>query len=292
MKQSPRCWNFDINTELKGLGFIGSKNDPCSYTKFDELVIIAFYADDIVIAAKSDSIMSVVKNKLSELYDMKDLGKLTYFLGIEVVQKSNEYIWMGQAKFCESLLSKYNMNNCKPVDTPVDCNVKLTKADENSELFDKEIYQSCVGSLLYLCVKTRPDIAFAVNSVTKFFSNPTKLHRTAVKRILRYLRGTSNLGLYYSSKDLTFSGYSDADFGGDIDDRKSTSGYSFIIGDTCISWSRRKQTCVALSTAEAEYVALAHACQEGVLLGKLEGKYTEWPNPQIRGENRQSVLTD
>ena len=131
-------------------------------------------------------------------------------------------------------------------------------------------YESAVGSLLYLSTRTRPDITFAVSNVAKFCTKPTKEHWTAVKRILRYLKGSLNFGLVYTkclSKECI--GYSDADWGGDYDDHKSTSGYMFQIGETAISWRGKKQTCVALSTAEAEYMALASEAQEAMWLRQL-----------------------
>lgn len=144
------------------------------------------------------------------------------------------------------------------------------KATEEDELFDRTVYQSAVGSLLYMSTSTRPDIAFAVGNVARFSANPTRLHWTGVKRIFRYLKGTSDMGLYYSSSvedDLV--GYSDSDWAGDCDDRRSVSGYMFKLCGAPISWRSKKQTTVALSTAEAEYVALSSATQEAVWLKQL-----------------------
>ena len=152
------------------------------------------------------------------------------------------------------------MENAKTVNTPVNTSMKLVKATKDSESVDQGLYQSAVGSLLYLSAGTIPDITYAVSKVAKYCAEPTKQHWLAVKR---YLKDTLNFGLLYSrdsSKDCV--GYSDADWGGDIDDRKSTSGYLFQIGGTAVSWRSKKQTCVALSTAEAEYMALASAAQE------------------------------
>ena len=162
------------------------------------------------------------------------------------------------------------MDQAKPIATPVDSSSKLVKAMEEDEPFDQQQYQSAVGSLLYLSVATRPDITFAVSSVAKFSSNPTTRHWTAVKRIMRYLRGTTDLGLVYvpqSSGECV--GFSDSDWGGDLEDRKSTSGYIFQMAGGSISWRSKKQGVVALSTAEAEYVALASATQEALWIRQL-----------------------
>ena len=186
------------------------------------------------------------------------------------------------------------MENSKVASTPVTPGTKLLKATENSELVDSTLYQSAVGSLLYLSSWTRPDIAYAVGSVARFCSNPSKEHWTAVKRIFRYLKGTYNYGIVYSRNDHSddlMIGYSDADFAGDVNDRKSTSGYIFMINGAPVSWKSRKQTCVALSTAEAEYVALANATQEAKwmrqLLKDLQSKLTE---PTVLHEDNQSAI--
>ena len=132
------------------------------------------------------------------------------------------------------------------------------------------MYQSAVGSLQYLSTMTRPDISFAVSNVAKFCSKPSKEHWVAVKRIMRYLKGTLNYGLLYKKNKLnTCVGYSDADWAGDVNDRKSTSGYIFQVGGTAVSWKSQKQSCTALSTAEAEYVALSQAAQEAIWLRQL-----------------------
>ena len=156
------------------------------------------------------------------------------------------------------------MEHAKPARTPMAQGTKLLKATEQSEMVDATLYQSAVGSLLYLSGWTRPDIAFSVSNVARFCSRPAKEHWTALKRILWYLNGTPDYGLVYTKNDVNDSliGYSDADWAGDTNDRKSTSGYLFMMAGAAVSWKSRKQTCVALSTAEAEYVAMSAAAQE------------------------------
>ena len=291
LKQSPRCWNTSIDSELQKIGFIKSKADPCIYVSSEgDQIILAIYVDDIVLAAKSLDVINSIKCKLSNLYELKDLGELKSFLGIEIDQSANG-IWVGQSKFCNDLLKAYNMENCKQIDTPVDISIKMIKNDCN-EMFDKTIYQSCVGSLLYLSIKTRPDICFAVNQVAKFCANPTKVYWLAVKRILRYLKGTVFLGLFYSNEyNSNLCGYADSDFAGDLNDRKSTSGYIFMLNNGVISWSSKKQTVVALSTAEAELVALSHASQEAVWFRKLFRDFSLLINePTVIFEDNQSTI--
>ena len=237
LKQSPRCWNFTLDAHLKSMGYVQSTNDPCIYTSSGgESTIIGVYVDDFVIAGESSKRIEQVKTSMSEKFDVKDLGELHYFLGVQIVQDHKRgTVWMGQPTFTESVLQKYGMSEAKSVKTPVSINSKLLEASEECELVDQVLYQSAVGSLLYLATRSRPDIAFGINNVARFCSKPTK-HRMALKRIFRYLRGTTHLGLLYSEGDETAAliGYSDADWGGDCNDYKSTSGYLFQIGNSAI----------------------------------------------------------
>ena len=200
---------------------------------------------------------------------MKDLGKATYFLGVNLIN-DNDKILIHQTDFTLKLLEKFGLNDCKSVTTPIDVSNKLVASTESDSLVDIQKYQSAVGALLYLSTRTRPDISFAVGNVAKFSSKPCENHWTAVKRIFRYLKGTQNLGISYC-KSVTNPclGYSDADWAGDLTDRKSTSGYCFSICNGLVSWRSTKQTSVALSTAEAEYIALSGAAQEAAWLHKL-----------------------
>ncbi|XP_067034756.1 uncharacterized protein [Acropora muricata] len=162
------------------------------------------------------------------------------------------------------------MENCRPVATPADPNSKLTQAGSDNVPYDQFEYQSVVGSLLYLSSVSRPDITFAVSNVARYSSNPTKEHWLALKRILRYLKGTVNYGILFSCNvESECVGFSDADWAGDVNDRKSTSGYLFQLCGGAISWRSKKQPCVALSTAEAKYMALSSAVQEALWLKHL-----------------------
>ena len=164
--------------------------------------------------------------------------------------------------------------------------------NEDSESTDREQFQSAVGSLLYLSTMTRPDITYAVSNVAKFCANPAKEHWTAVKRIMRYLVGTMYLGLLYKKNELkSCVEFSDVDWAGDLDDRKSTSGYIFQLSGAAISWRSKKQACVALSTAEAEYIALASAAQEAVWVRQLLTDLRSNPEEATRiYEDNQSAI--
>ena len=241
LKQSPRCWNTALDTYLKKIGFTQSKSDPCIYYRETggEMFYMGVYVDDIVLAGKTDGQLQDVKSALSKEYEIKDMGKLHYFLGMSVVQDEEcKSIWIGQPAYTTNLLTKYGMQDCKAVSTPVESGTKLKVASETDECVDQQLYQSAVGSLMYLSVSTRPDITYAVSNVARFSVKPTKEHWNAVKRIMRYLKGTTSLGITYTSdgsNDLELIGYSDADWGGDINDRKSTSGYIFKISGGAVS---------------------------------------------------------
>ena len=162
------------------------------------------------------------------------------------------------------------MDECKPVATPADMNVKLLKDDGVSNEVDRTVYQAMVGSLLYAAIATRPDISYAVGAVSKFCAAPSTSHLTAVKRILRYLKGTAELALTFMSGNSSAPvGYADANWAGDLDDRHSTTGNVFLMAGGAISWLSKKQTSVALSTAEAEYISLSSASQENAWLRRL-----------------------
>ena len=277
------------------MGFKQTSCDPCLYVSSNsegEIFIIAVYVDDIILGGKSEARLNEVKKELSIKFKMKDLGLLHYFLGVTVARNlSTGEIWLGQPYYTEKLLQRFGMNDCKPVSTPVNSGVKLTRCEED-EILEQKRYQAAVGGLLYLSTKTRPDIAYAVSNVARFCAKPTNEHWTAIKRIFRYLKGTSNLGLLYrDNTSPVCTGYSDADWAGDIGDRKSTSGYMFLQGGAAISWKSNKQPCIALSTTEAEYVALSAAAQEAIWIQKLT---SDLLNKNIQGttimEDNQSAI--
>ena len=272
LKQSPRCWSKAFTKFMKDIGFTQSTSDPCVFVRSrQDLEILAVYVDDLILITESTESMDELKQALKTRYKMKDMGELSYILGISVVQeKEKNCVFLHQKHYIETILQKYGMNNANPITTPADTNVKLIKDDGVSKPVNPSTYQSMVGSLLYAAMATRPDIAHAVSVVSKFNANPNAAHLTAVKRILRYLKGTVNLALKYErSESGTLIGFSDADWAGDQDDRRSTTGKILFLSGGAVSWFSKKQATVALSTAEAEYVAVSQAAQEGTWLKRL-----------------------
>ena len=183
---------------------------------------------------------------MASKFDVKDLGNLYRFLGVTVIQdQGNKKIWIGQPAYIESILQKFGMENAKPVNTPVDTGIKLVKSTDESEGVDETLYQSAVGSLLYLSIGTRPDITYAVSSVAKFCADPSKQHLTAVKRTIHYLIGTTHLGLLYSKDDCKDCvGYSDADWAGDIESQLLDISFK-LVGQQLVEGARNR--CASLS---------------------------------------------
>ncbi|CAL5443052.1 unnamed protein product [Camellia sinensis] len=204
-------------------GFQKSSSEPTLYVKGDgmsNILIVALYVDDLIFVGNNEKMLQQLKRDMMHIYKMNHMGLMQYFLGIEVEQGSGS-IFISQGKHVEILLKKFNMLGCKSVNTPLVVNEKLQKEDGTQKV-DGKIYRSLVGSLLYL-ITTRPDIMFAASLVSRFMENPTQC-----QRILRYLQGTIDFGIWYSSlEDSKLIGFSDSDWAGSIDDMKSTSGYVF-----------------------------------------------------------------
>jgi hypothetical protein len=197
---------------------------------------------------------------LSQQFEMKDLGTLSYFLSLEVTSSSDGY-YLSQAKYASDLLSKAGLTDSKTASTPLEFNVKLNTTD-GEPLSDATLYRQLVGSLIYLTV-TRPDLAYVVHLVSQFMSSPRSTHYVAVLRILRYIKGTLFHGLHFSAQSsLELRAYTNADLAGDPTDRRSITGYCFLLGSSLISWRSKKQSVVARSSIEAEYRALADATSE------------------------------
>ena len=214
LKQSPRCWNLALDSKWKEIGLSQSSHDPCIYYKSEKgnMLVVCVYVDDIILAGQQEGSIQQVKAALASAFDIKDLGRLNYFLEIKIEQKSGNSIWIGQPAYIEKLLTTHGMQNCKPVKTPVSIGNKLVKANKEDEPVNQRQYQSAVGSLMYLAVSTRTDISYAVSSLARFSCKPTNEHWTALKRLLRYLKGTTNLGILYSNTEMDKCiGYTDAD---------------------------------------------------------------------------------
>ncbi len=213
--------------------------------------------------------MAVLKATLAAKFKMKDLGVLHHLLGLRVTI-STEAIKVDHANYVDNMLKVYGMENAYDVATPSDVSVVLVSDDGCSKLADKNFYQRLVGSLLFTAVSCRPDVAQAVAVICRFTASPTEAHLTAAKRILRYLKATRDFGLYYAVGNAdALKGYCDANYAGDRDTRKSTTGYVFLWAGAPVCWASQKQAVVALSTTESEYIALAAAAQQAMWLRQV-----------------------
>ena len=270
LKQSGKNWNKMLNDYLLTNGYESNPVDPCVYTKqfVNGIVVILIWVDDLIIGASDEHLLCDVKQMLNAKFKMKDLGKLSYFLGIDFEQ-GDGFVKMNQRRYLTKVLERFDMSNCNPRSTPSE--QKLICNDE--ELADCRKYREAVGSLIYIMMCTRPDICWTITMLSQYCSRPLQTHWIAVKHLLRYLKGTLHYELCYRkhSDNLTLIGYSDADWASSVDDRHSITGYCFSLTKTgpLISWKSKKQTVVALSTCEAEYMALAATVQEGIYLAQL-----------------------
>jgi hypothetical protein len=250
------------------LGFTKSKADSNLYYKIVDggPVILLLYVDDLFLTGDEKLITESKRNLVAE-FEMKYLGMMHYFLGIEVWQKPDE-IFLCQGKYVVEILKKFRMMDCKAMPTPMVTNLKLL-SDTSSETVDATMYGQMIGSLMYL-MNTRPDICFAVNTLIQYMVEPRHVHLIAEKHVMRYLKGIIDYGLrYILDHEIRLQGYTDSYWVGSVTDRKSTSRCCFSLGSVVISWLSRKQTCVALSSVEAEYVAMCSACGEAVWIRKL-----------------------
>ncbi|XP_061346732.1 uncharacterized mitochondrial protein AtMg00810-like [Gastrolobium bilobum] len=291
LKQAPRAWNARIDKYFKENGLEQCPYEHAVYVKKNrgDLLIVALYVDDLIFMGNNAKMIQEFKSTMTREFEMTDLGLMKYFLGLEVRQ-DNSGIFVSQEAYAKEILKRFKMADCKPVSTPMEPGSKLSKYD-GGDLVDASKYRSLVGSLRYLTC-TRPDISLSVDVVSRFMEEPRYTHWKAVKRILRYVQGTISHGLHYpSSAKHKLIRYSDSDWCGDVDDRKSTAGYVFFMGNTTFTWISKKQPIVTLSTCEAEYVAaswcVCHAVWLRNLLSKLEEKQVG--QTEIRVDNKSAI---
>jgi len=272
LKQAPRAWYSKIDGFFHKNGFERSMHEPTLYLKNqggDNFMIVSLYVDDMIYTGSSLKLISEFKESMKRMFDMTDLGELKYFLGLEVSQTDGG-IFMSQRKFVKDTLERFNMLNCKVANTPMNTNEKLRSLDETGKA-DASLYRSLIGRLIYV-THSRPDVSFAVGVLSRFMHNPSRHHLGAAKRVLRYLAGTINFGIWYRKvENFSLKGYSDSDWGGSAEDGRSTTGNCFLLGSAAVCWSSKKQATIALSTTEAEYVAVTATSCQAVWLRRLMG---------------------
>lgn len=269
LKQAGLQWYKKLDNKLKEIGIKPINADQCIYTSNEEEpLLVAIYVDDIIIACKNLKKIENFKKKLFQNFEMKDLGKIHYCIGLEfshVQIEGENTVKISQKKYIKEILQRFGMEDSKPVSTPMDPNSNLEKPKvKNEEIMKKYPYQNLIGSLMYVSIGTRPDITFSVNFLSQFNTNYNESHWIAAKRVLRYLKGTINLELTYRTSGKEIECYTDADWGSSIDDRRSYTGYLFKMANAATSWETKKQRTVALSSTEAEYMSLTEAAKEAL----------------------------
>jgi len=266
LKQAGRMWYQFMYPALLKLGWTQSSKDVCVFYKGSDPQTrnyISVHVDDFLVIMPNEEEATQFVQSLNSFYVSKDLGTVKLHLGANIIlDKMRRSVIIHQTDMVNDILIEHGMDYSKPVSTPSDPSVKLTSADCSIDTPVNYPYSSVVGKLNYLATMTRPDIASAVSEVARYMSNPGPSHVQAVKRILRYLNGTKHHQLILQPKDLILTGYCDADWAGDVDTRRSTTGYCFFLGGALIQWRSGIQNVVARSTMEAEYRAIAECTSD------------------------------
>ncbi|KAL2319362.1 hypothetical protein Fmac_028331 [Flemingia macrophylla] len=262
LKQAPRQWYERLSKFLLSHDFSRGNVDKTLFIKQFKLDfrIVQIYVDDIIFGATNEQLCKEFSSMMRDEFEMSMMGELKFFLGLQILQL-DERIKIHQMKYTKELLKKFKMDDAKEMKTPMHSSSALV-LDEDSPNVDQTQYRAMIGSLLYLSA-SRPDIMFSVCVCARFQVELREVHLKAVKRILRYLKGIVNLGLCFRrSQYFSLLGYCDEDYVGDIWERKSTSGRCYFIGNFLVSWTSKRQSTIALSTCEAEYVSAGQCCTQ------------------------------
>jgi hypothetical protein len=294
LKQSPKHWADLLSKTLTDMGYKRANFDSCLYTykcpKTKREINIACYVDDLLVSGCTEFIDELVAT-LQKRFTVRDMGEAKTFLGMEIERdRKKRTLTIKQSTYIKNIAEKFDVQNSHKSSIPMDPGYKPTKSDKQSDknkaenrpdydMFVTE-YRSIIGSCMYAQMLTRPDIAFTVSALSKYLNAPTLTHMKAARKLLTYLYHTHDRGITYGlAQDLTCVGWSDSDYAGDLDTRKSQTGWVFMLNGGAISWCSRQQNCVALSTPEAEYMAVSDAGKEARSLLKLcvdmfDGKQT------------------
>ena len=283
LRQAPRAWNNKLNQILCELQFKKCSKEPSVYRKLEEgeLLIVAVYVGDLFVTGTNRKMIKEFKDNMSSKFDMSDLGKLTYYLDIEVCQYENG-ISLVQRSYASKILEEDGMDKCNPVQTPMELGLKLSKAEHEKEI-DATRFRRNIGCLRYL-LHTRPDLSYSVGVLSRFMQSPRESHGAAMKQVLRYLRGSISYGLTFERSSLKVPkliGYRDSSYESDPDDGKSTTGHIFYLGESPITWSSQKQDTVALSSCEAEFMAGTEAARQAIWLQDLLSEIMDQPSERV-----------
>jgi hypothetical protein len=297
LKQSPRAWNQKLDAFLKNIEFMKSEADPSVYVAQvgDVKFFIVVYVDDLILVCNDENKLLQIKEELNQKFEMKDLGELHFFLGMEVERNCDErLLHINQIKYLKEILKRFRMEECQPIGVPFDPKMKLQKNANGNDESKGFPYQQAVGSLMYDMLCTRPNLAYPISVLSHHMVNPNMEHWMAIERIFQYLQSTLQMKLQFDatpSKELL--GYCDADWGGDFEYKRSTIGFVFMIGGGAISWSSKRQPTIALSTTEAKYMLNTQATKEAIWITKLmmDLRYIEENKVMVIRCNNQGAIS-
>lgn len=289
LKQAPRCWNSKFKEFLQNFGLNQSDADPCLFVEENRNVIVILYVDDGIVVAKDAIWLEHFLNALQSEFKVV-IGSVEYYLGMQVERLHDGSIFIHQETYARKVLERFNMVNANPVSTPLESGLVYDQCEDEYEgCFP---YREAVGSLMYLAIVSRPDLAFAMSLLSQVLDKPKAKHYSMLKRIFKYIGGTLKCGILFKT-DLdkeTLEAFSDADYAGDKETRRSTSGTLFKYSGGAITWSSKRQRCVSLSTTESEFIAASQAAAEVVWLLRLFKELNGSMNiPIIKIDNQSAI---
>lgn len=290
LKQAPRAWYERLTQFLIKAGFQRGSVDRTLFIleKNQEMLVMQIYVDDIIFGGTDESLVKEFVQTMTSEFEMSMVGELNYFLGFQIKQM-DDGIFVSQSTYARNLVSRFGLHLSKEARTPMSTTCKMFK-DENGVKVDEKLYRAMIGSLLYLTA-SRPDLCYSVGVCARYQASPRESHMNALKRIIKYVKGTLNLGWYYTKDTNTsLAGFCDADWAGSLDDRHSTSGGCFFLGNNLVSWHSKKQNCGSLSTAEAEYIALGSCCTQLLWMKHMLADYGMNSHPLMVNYDNQSAI--
>jgi transposase InsO family protein len=267
LKQSGREWYIEACRGLKSLGFSPCFSEPSVFITTDRSVIIGLYVDDMVVLG--DNLRAVQKaiQGIASLWEIKDLGDVSLILGLRIRRNRQERtLCIDQSEYIQGLIERFRLGDAKPLNLPINDRTALTIGQPGEQQADQGIYQEAIGCMTWVSRGSRPDITYVIGQLSQYCNEPTVRHWNAVVRVLRYLKGTINYSISYGKgKDEgpKLQGYSDADYAGNIVDRRSVTGHLYLLNSGPVTWTSTKQRCVATSTTESEYIGLSEASKQG-----------------------------
>ncbi|GJX64024.1 zinc finger, CCHC-type containing protein [Tanacetum coccineum] len=277
-EEAPKQWHQKFDNTMLESGFKINECEKCVYVKDTSsgYVILCLYVDDMLIVGSNDKMIRSTKDMLKSKFDMKDMGLADVILGIKIIRTQNGLV-LSQAHYVDKILNTHNVGDSGQARTPIDTSIHLSK---NRGLGVAQLeYSRIIGMLMYLMTGTRPDLAYVVSRLSRYTSNPSYAHWKAITRVLHYLRYSCDYGLHYDRHPAVIEGYNDGNWISDIKDSRSTSGYVFTLGGAAISWKSSKQTVIAKSTMESEFIALDKCGEEVEWLRQFVEDIPRWPKP-------------